>query len=461
MKKAAIFILFCLLLASANAAEIKVPEDFNRIQDAINAANDGDTIIVKGYCKENIVVNKVIRLVGLNAVIDGEKRGDVIRVEANNVKISGFQIKNSSSRGAGIYIKSNNNEIFDVEVTDNYFGIKIERGKENVIRNNKIKDNRFGLYLWLTKNNKIYLNEFDNLINVFSIGSENIWNTTLTEYFYNGKFFRGYLGNYFDDYIGHDLNNDGVGDIPYVMGLDRDSHPLMKIPRTYFAQSGDEQSNNQIQNKPPVADFNAPESVYVNEVVNFNAIAYDPDGNISKYAWNIDGKTFYGKEISYTFNDPGLYAVKLTVYDDKNASSSVTKSIRVLINSKNAAIMIVAPKVVTGKTLEISVVARNVSNLGAFMMKINFNPDVVERSPVTRKGSDLPEAGYFGTLKGNDFVRIVFLSNNGTINNGELAKLTFRVKDKGIAKFSIKGIAATPDFDPIKVEWIGAEVNVE
>ncbi len=456
MKKAAIFILFCLLLASANAAEIKVPEDFNSIQGAIDAANDGDTIIVTGYYKENVVIDKAINLFGRNATIDGGKRGDVVKILANEVTLSGFNIKNSGNRKAGIFVKLNNNRIFSNRISDNYIGIKVE-GKNNEIRNNVIKSNRYGLFLWLARDNKIFLNVFDNFVNVLSVGSRNIWNSSLVEYRYNGKLFNNYLGNYYNDYIGHDLNEDGIGDLPYAMGLDRDNYSLMKPPRTYFTQSGDQQE--QI-NKPPVADFNAPESVYVNEVVNFNATAYDPDGNISKYAWNIDGKTFYGKEISYTFNDPGLYAVKLTVYDDKNSSSSVTKSIKVLTTNKNPTISIVAPRVVTDKTFEISIVANNTKSLGAFMIKLNYGKDVQLLN--VKAGSALPKSRYFTALRGDGYVKIISSTfYNDEINSGEIAKLTFKALNSSIVKFSIKGIAATPDFDPIKVEWIGAEVNVE
>ena len=414
MKKLAILVicLIALLAYTADAKTINVPEDFNSIQQAINAANAGDKIVVRGYFTENVVINKQVVLLGLDSTIDGGKKGDVIKILAKGVKIAGFKIKNSGNRGAGIHIASDGNEVFNNVITNNYIGIKVDRGKKNVIRNNKIKDNRFGLYLWLSRDNKVYLNEFANQWNVFSVGSKNVWNSTLTEYTFNGVF-RGYLGNYYDDYIGHDLNDDGIGDLPYLMGLDRDTHPLMNPPETYFLQGGSVNKN-----KPPIADFISREIVEVNEVVNFDASSsYDPDGKIVEYIWEIDGKTLYGKSVSYKFSNPGLYNVKLTVVDDKDESSFVTKSVRVLASNNSPAILIVAPRSVLEDSFEVSIVARNVSNLGAFMIKVTFDPGMVKLISV-KGGSDLPKSKSFGAYRGENSVNVVTILPDAEIAVG-------------------------------------------
>ncbi|UCF08128.1 MAG: right-handed parallel beta-helix repeat-containing protein, partial [Thermoplasmata archaeon] len=83
---------------------------YTSIQDAINASHDGDTVFVyNGTYYENVVVNKTINLMGEDkdlTVIDGGDIGDVIRVVADWVNISGFTVTGSgnSQYNSGISI---------------------------------------------------------------------------------------------------------------------------------------------------------------------------------------------------------------------------------------------------------------------------------------------------------------------------------------------------------------------
>jgi len=77
--------------------------NYTTIQDAIDAASDGDTIYVyPGTYKENVVADKGVNIIGVNATIDGGKAGDTVLITANHTSISGFLIENSSNTGAGI-----------------------------------------------------------------------------------------------------------------------------------------------------------------------------------------------------------------------------------------------------------------------------------------------------------------------------------------------------------------------
>ena len=84
--------------------------NYSSIQDAINDALDGYTIIVyPGVYNENIVINKQVTLIGKdrdNTVINGGMKDDVVFITASNVKIEGFTITNSGSVGddAGVRI---------------------------------------------------------------------------------------------------------------------------------------------------------------------------------------------------------------------------------------------------------------------------------------------------------------------------------------------------------------------
>ncbi len=86
-------------------------------------------------------------------------------------------------------------------------------------------------------------------------------------------------------------------------------------------------------NKPPVADFTiTPDSGPVPLTVTFDASAsFDPDGRIVRYEWsNGDVPLGTGKIRTHTYTDPGYYEMTLTVYDDQNASDSITKPFTVL-----------------------------------------------------------------------------------------------------------------------------------
>ena len=57
-------------------AKLQVPEDFSSIQEAVDAANPGNTIEVdEGTYSENVIITKAIRLEGEDAVLDGTGLG--------------------------------------------------------------------------------------------------------------------------------------------------------------------------------------------------------------------------------------------------------------------------------------------------------------------------------------------------------------------------------------------------
>ncbi|MFQ6119416.1 MAG: S-layer protein, partial [Methanosarcinales archaeon] len=59
----AIIVIMLLFIGVSSAKTINVPINYTTIQEAVNAANSGDIIIVaKGIYYENIVINKSISL---------------------------------------------------------------------------------------------------------------------------------------------------------------------------------------------------------------------------------------------------------------------------------------------------------------------------------------------------------------------------------------------------------------
>jgi parallel beta-helix repeat protein len=154
------------------AAEITVPDDHPTIQEAINAANDGDTIFVRnGTYYENVVVNKPVSVVGENGIIttiDGNGTGNVLTVSTDYVNISGFTIKGSGTNyispfdggDSGIELDGVTNcAISDCIIIENCLGIFLNLSDHNILENNICHSNsKDGIYLRLSNNNIIDAN---------------------------------------------------------------------------------------------------------------------------------------------------------------------------------------------------------------------------------------------------------------------------------------------------------------
>jgi hypothetical protein len=118
--KILILLLFFLLLIfsfTASATVINVPTDYPTIQAAINAATDGDEIIVSpntyyeniNFSGKNIILRSTDPTnpnVVVNTIIDGNNAGSVVSfsgTENDTCVFSGFTIKRGNAQnGAGI-----------------------------------------------------------------------------------------------------------------------------------------------------------------------------------------------------------------------------------------------------------------------------------------------------------------------------------------------------------------------
>jgi parallel beta-helix repeat protein len=142
--------------------------DYTNIQDAINAASNDDTIFVyNGIYNENINIDKRIILEGENkefTVINGGEFDSVIKVNSDNVVISGFTITNcsNSSDYAGIMINSDHIEVNDCNISYNKgYGIICRQITDVLINNNLVSNNYYnGINLESVENSEIS----DNII---------------------------------------------------------------------------------------------------------------------------------------------------------------------------------------------------------------------------------------------------------------------------------------------------------
>ncbi len=204
-------------------------KDFTRIQDAIAAANNGDTIFIyNGIYYENLIIDKRVTLLGEgrdSVIIDGGGSGNVIIVRINGVEISEVSIRNGGPGSAGILLDNADYvTISHCKIEGTYYGIVLSSSSYNTIRENIISNSgNIGIHIdAYSHDNSVYHNNFiNNGVHAFDNGYSNMWyNEELRE------------GNYWDDYQGSDSDKDGIGDDPYPIEpateINKDLYPLIQ-----------------------------------------------------------------------------------------------------------------------------------------------------------------------------------------------------------------------------------------
>ena len=120
--------------------------NYNSIQDAINNANNGDTILVwNGTYNENVIVDKMVSIIGNGSawckVIADDNTSDVLHVTADYVNISGLNISGANDSDiAGLRILSSHCNVSSCIMYGNYYGIEVSPISGNV-DNNSLYDN--------------------------------------------------------------------------------------------------------------------------------------------------------------------------------------------------------------------------------------------------------------------------------------------------------------------------------
>ncbi|KKN43994.1 hypothetical protein LCGC14_0697550 [marine sediment metagenome] len=164
---------------------------------------------------DNNSINKNIVNNSPQNAIEIDDDSDLNNITSNTV--------NGNQKGIVIYGNSDYNYIFNNTVKFNTIadgvGINIlDTCMNNTIFNNLLVNNSKGIQIQLTTSNgnMVYYNTFIN--NTLSASDDGI-----------NKWYSGTTGNYWDDYNGEDLNDDGIGDTPYnITGLggSNDNYPI-------------------------------------------------------------------------------------------------------------------------------------------------------------------------------------------------------------------------------------------
>jgi parallel beta-helix repeat protein len=256
------------------------PADFHTIQEAVDAASIGDTILVKSGTYLPVLIDKSVSIEGENrstTIIDGGGVHETyITFMADNAQICNFTIQHLNCIYVDSYVGIG---IFNNIILDNFQGIRLVHTSGNIIADNIIDGNSAGDIGFDWANNSIVRNNtltnsgglaaihggypsynnvfFENKVfgNNLAIEMNNIFNDNK---FYHNNFinntmqvsFTGPLkvntwnndypsgGNFWSDYSGNDTcsgpyqnetGSDSIGDSVYVIDENnRDGFPLMR-----------------------------------------------------------------------------------------------------------------------------------------------------------------------------------------------------------------------------------------
>ena len=196
------------------------------IQTAVKSINDYDTLLIKkGIYKEgNIIINKPLYLLGENfPILDGENKGEILTITANNVTIEGLQIQNVGTSymedRAGIRMKKVKNfTIKNNRLYNTFFGIYLENSSHGIIENNELigeaveeMSSGNAIHLWyckdiiveknLVKNHRdgIYLEFVDNSKIQHNISEDNL------------RYGLHFMFSNNDDYFKNEFRRNGAG----------------------------------------------------------------------------------------------------------------------------------------------------------------------------------------------------------------------------------------------------------
>lgn len=169
-------------------------ENYSSIQEAVNNAQNGDTISVSpGIYIENVNVNKEIAIISKTDVsgdrtnrtyvIGAVPENDVFSIKSNNVRIAGFHIVGGPSgidayQEVGLYLEGVQNcSLSNNTLMLNDAGIGLNNSQGNFLDNNQISLGSTGIVLSRSNENKLSNNMV--LTNDEGILLENSTNNTL------------------------------------------------------------------------------------------------------------------------------------------------------------------------------------------------------------------------------------------------------------------------------------------
>ncbi len=170
--------------------------DYQTIQEAIDAANPGDTIYVyEGTYPEHVIVNKTVKLKGEakeKVIVTGSGSGTVFLVTADRVLIEEFTI----TEGDYAIFSDNTDklEVTESIITIYTYGIYQNRTTDSWITYNDISYGEYGIVTYEAHNDGIR----HNTISYNTVYGAKDYNSQLKNCFNWNKFFKNKVAYYYD-----------------------------------------------------------------------------------------------------------------------------------------------------------------------------------------------------------------------------------------------------------------------
>jgi nitrous oxidase accessory protein len=154
---AAVALILCAALAvPASAATLTVGAggQFKTIQQAVDAAKPGDTVLVApGTYTENVVVSKPLTITGNATVNAADSSKDVFLITSPGVHIDGLTISGGES---GVNVGGVAScAITNITEHGNVFAVYLANATNSVVSNNNLANNHYGVYCDYATSNTI------------------------------------------------------------------------------------------------------------------------------------------------------------------------------------------------------------------------------------------------------------------------------------------------------------------
>lgn len=189
-------IAFWAVIGAARAEVFSVEPGGDHLIAALAQAGSGDTLhLERGIHLGPILVDKTLTLDGAaGSIVQGDGKGHVIHVTAENVMIRGLEVRGSGAeletKDSGIFLDrtAHRARIEGNRLIDNLFGVYDWGAEYSIIRDNEIRgrtDVRIavrgnGVHLWNAKGSRVEFNDI-------SLGRDGIFVTTSKKNVFRGN----------------------------------------------------------------------------------------------------------------------------------------------------------------------------------------------------------------------------------------------------------------------------------
>lgn len=221
-------ILFLSILGNAFSNTIVVGKNktITTLRQGIHMAKSGDTILLhKGTYKEgNIIINKSIHLIGIDApVLDGENKNEILTLTGRNIVIKGIHFANAGYSSMNDYAALKIIDATQILVENNTinnasFAIHIANTTHSTVRGNTIRGNNKsehssgnGIHLWKCAHMLIESNSIQGHRDgiYFEFVTESTIKKNISEL--NIRYGLHFMFSHNDTYLNNTFRNNGAG----------------------------------------------------------------------------------------------------------------------------------------------------------------------------------------------------------------------------------------------------------